>query len=125
MAEETRLDPVMRRAPLGELKVWEIQEHELDSLEKGSPASILLNFSLTLIPVSLSLFLTLITVDVPSVKTFTVYVCLTAIFFVIGVICLVLWYQNHVSAKTLVKQIRNRMPRAEGIQETSADSRSS
>ena len=125
MAEETRLDPVVRRAPLGDLNVWEIYEHELDSLEKGSPGSILLNFSLTLMPVSLSLFLTLITVDVPSVKTFTVYVCLAAIFFVIGLICLVLWYRNHISAKTLVRQIRNRMPRAEGIQETSADSRSS
>lgn len=48
--------PVIRHAPLGELKVYTIYEHELDSLAQGSPTSLLLNFALLLLPTSLSLF---------------------------------------------------------------------
>ncbi len=38
------MDPVIREAPLGELKVYRVYEHQLDELAQGSPVSLLLNF---------------------------------------------------------------------------------
>ena len=45
MAKQTIL-PVVRVAPLGELKVYPITESELDELARGSASSLYLNFSL-------------------------------------------------------------------------------
>ncbi len=41
-----KLGPVIREAPLGELKVYRVYEHQFDELAQGSPVSLLLNFSL-------------------------------------------------------------------------------
>src|SRR6266851_10133365 len=42
--------PVIRVAPLGELKVYTINEHELETLGQGSPGSVYIGFALALLP---------------------------------------------------------------------------
>jgi hypothetical protein len=42
--------PVVRVAPLGELNVYTIYEHELVTLGQGSPGSVFLSFALALLP---------------------------------------------------------------------------
>lgn len=51
--------PEVRYAPLGELKVYEISEGELEKLESGPPGQIHLNFALAFLPAALTIFITL------------------------------------------------------------------
>lgn len=39
-----KLGPVIREAPLGELKVYRVYEHQLDELAQGSPVSLVAQF---------------------------------------------------------------------------------
>lgn len=117
MGKRRQGGPVVRIAPLGEIRAWIVYEHELDALASGSPGAILLNFALALLPIALTLFTTLLTVPIEQDRVFYTFVCLTAITFIAGVICLVLWIRDRHSAKVLMNEIKNRMPPPEGIQE--------
>jgi hypothetical protein len=107
---ESNLMPAVRVAPLGELRVYVISEEELNELENGSPASQNLNFALALLASGLSFLTTLLTTDVASVKTFSVFVILTAVFLVVGIILFAGWYRLRKSSQGLAQRIRDRMP---------------
>ena len=47
--------PIVLYAPLGELKVYEISEAELEKLEAGPPGQIHLSFALALLPAALTI----------------------------------------------------------------------
>jgi hypothetical protein len=102
--------PVLRVAPLGELKVYTITEDELDALGRGSPGSVYLNFGLALVPVAVSFLITILSTDIPSQegKIFFISGCL--LFFLVGTISLILARVHHVSTRRLVEKIKNRMP---------------
>lgn len=109
--------PIIRHAPLGELKVYTVYEHELESLAEGSPASLLLNFALVLLPISLSLFANLVLTPVPEGRIYQAFVCISTITLISGVVLLALWFNLRTASKAIVRTIKNRMPPAEGIQE--------
>ena len=102
--------PIIRRAPLAELRIYEISEAELNALAQGSPASILLNFSLFLMPISVTLVVTLTTTRIDSARLFVSYVAVAILTLVLGALFLVLWWRLHRSSSKLVQQIRDRMP---------------
>jgi undecaprenyl pyrophosphate phosphatase UppP len=110
--------PVIRYAPLGELKVYLVYEHELETLAEGSPASLFLNFALTLLPISVTLTIALLTTEIASRWLFDVFVLVCLVTLVSGVVLLVLWVKQRTSAKRTMEQIKNRMPLPGGIQET-------
>ena len=63
--------PVVRRAPLGELNVYEVHEHELDQLAGGSPGPQLLNISYALLGAAVTLSAAGLAVwSAQSVRTF-------------------------------------------------------
>ena len=109
--------PVMRVAPLGELKVYTIYEHELDDLARGRPSSLYLNFAILFLPIFVTLLVTLTTTTIASDRSFIAYVCVCVISLIAGVVLLALWVKSHRSSKSIVERIRNRMPPPEGIQE--------
>lgn len=109
--------PIIRVAPLGELQAYTVYEHELDTLARGSPGSTLLSFSYALIPVAITILVTLLSTTVSQV-VFVVFVCAFLILLIAGVICLVLGWQTSGSTHTLVEQIKNRMPPPPTIQQT-------
>ena len=51
--------PIVIYAPLGELKVYEISEGELEKLENGPPGQIHLSFALALLPAALTILVTI------------------------------------------------------------------
>jgi hypothetical protein len=112
---EPSLLPAIRVAPLGELRAYVISEEELNELENGSPASQNLNFSLTLLASGLSFLTTLLTTEISSVKTFAVFVVVTVVFLVVGVILFASWYRLRKSSQGLAQRIRDRMPPPPGI----------
>jgi hypothetical protein len=109
--------PVVRVAPLAELKVYTIYEHELEELASGSPASLDLNFALVLLPTSLSVLVTLLTTTIASDRQWLAFFAVMTIAFLAGVYLLWKWYRSHVSTTTLFNEIRNRLPPPEAVQE--------
>lgn len=108
--------PVIRVAPLGEIKAWVVLESELDVLERGSPSSIYLTFAVALLPTALSLFVAILSTTT-SDRVFLTFLCVGVIFLIVGMLLLALWWQSHVSSRKLIEQIRNRMPPPPAIQE--------
>lgn len=97
-----------------------VYEYELDALAEGSPGSVLLNFSYALIPVAVTILVTLLSTTVSPV-VFTIFVCSFIIFLLAGTICLVLGWKTSESTRTLVEQIKSRMPPPPAIQEAAPD----
>ncbi len=67
--EQHPVGPVLRVAPLGELKVYTVTEEELDAIGRGSAGSIFLNFALALLPLSGGFLITLLTTRIEAVGT--------------------------------------------------------
>lgn len=114
---QSRILPVIYVAPLGELEVYPIYGHELDEFAKGSPVSLCLNFALTLLASGLSFLTTLLVTDISSIKTFNVFVILTVVFLLVGIILLTIWWKLYRSTRNLAQRIRERMPPGPGIPE--------
>jgi hypothetical protein len=109
--------PRIRRAPIDEFKIYEIIEGELNELARGSPESILLNYALALLPVAVTIFTTLVTTPIASLRAFVVFVVVVVVSFVVGLLCLLAWWRDHRTSWTLIETIRNRMPPPLGIQD--------
>jgi len=107
--------PAIRIAPLGELRFWIISEDELKQFEQGSPAGLYLNFSLTLVSMGLSFLITLLSTPISSDRTFAVFVIVTVLSMISGLVLLALWYRDHCKLTKLADTIRKRMPPAPGV----------
>lgn len=109
--EETSSErpPKIRRGRVDSFALFEITEQELDVLEKGSPSSLQLNFSIALLSVAASFLITLVTQTL-SGKTFTVVVVITVVGFVIGAYLMLVWAKHRASVSDTVRRIRGRLP---------------
>ncbi|WP_158808350.1 hypothetical protein [Beijerinckia sp. L45] len=102
--------PAIRRARIDRLNIYEVSDSELQLLERGSPESLFLNFSIFLISVALSFLTTILTSDIGSTRVFIVFVVVIAVGLVAGVILLAFWGWYRHSRSTIFEQIRKRMP---------------
>jgi hypothetical protein len=109
-SEHQAAEPVVRVAPLGELKVYTVYEHELETLSRGSTGSLFLNFALFLLPIAFTLVVTLSTTLIASDRLFEGFVIVATVTAIAGVVLLLLWWQEHRSSANLVKEIKDRMP---------------
>lgn len=110
----SELLPAIRRARIDRLNIYEVSETELQMLERGSPESIFLNFAIFLISAASSFLVALLTTEIPSTRVFVVFVVLTVIGFVGGIVLFGLWGWHRRSTTTIFAQIRRRMP-PEGV----------
>jgi len=99
----------VRRAEVDSICLYEVKEEELEILERGSPSSLYLNFSLFLISAAISFLASIIFVKIDSQKIFTIFVVIIVVGFVLGFILLVLWHRDFRSSTTVAKRIRNRL----------------
>jgi hypothetical protein len=109
--------PVVRYAPLGELRVYEISEAELEKLENGPPGQVHLSFALALLPAALTVFITVQTVEIKDNRIYYGYWIAFWLLSVQGLISLARWWATSGSMKSLVQEIRSRMPDKPGIPE--------
>ena len=109
--------PIVRYAPLGELKVYEISEAELEKLENGPPGQVHLSFALALLPAALTVFITLQTVEISDNRIYYSYWVAFWLLSIQGLIALVRWSSMRSSLKILAQEIRSRMPEKPGIPE--------
>jgi hypothetical protein len=109
--------PIVRYAPLGELRVYEISEAELEKLENGPPGQVHLSFALAMLPAALTVFITLQTVEIQSNRIYYGYSIAFWLLFIQGLVSLVQWWTTGGSLRVLALDIRSRMPERPGIPE--------
>ncbi len=114
--EPEQFQPEIRRARLELLVLYEVTESELEILAQGAPNSTYLNFGIGLLSAASSFIIALLTTTIESLKVFTVFVVVSAVGSVLGVVFLVIWYRGSRPVADLVETIRGRLP-PEGIQE--------
>jgi len=111
--------PRIRYAACGELRIYQVDERELDELAKGSPTSLELNLAIALLTTFLSFLVTLLTTTLPSDRIFTIFVIIDVATFLAGFILALRCVRGYKSCKNLLNEIKDRMPPEGGIQETS------
>ncbi len=117
-AHETRpAPPIVRYAPLVELKVYEISEAELEKFASGPPGQDHLNFALALLPSALTVFITIQTVEIKSNRIYYTYWVAFWMLTIQGLISLVRWWTTGGTLNSVVRDIRSRMPEKLGIPE--------
>jgi len=100
----TSLPPVeLRRGAFSQLTIYEVAEYELEVLAHGSPDSIYLNFAIFLLSVGSSFVVAILTA-VLSPLTFTVFVVITTVGFVLGFLLLIVWLNQRSSTSALVQR---------------------
>lgn len=112
-----RQPPRIRYATCSELRIYQVDERELDDLARGSPTSLELNLAISFLSISLSLLATLLTTTIPSNRIFTVFLVIVVGTFIAGVILALRCARSHKSSKNLLNEIKARMPPEAGIQE--------
>jgi hypothetical protein len=114
--------PRIRRGRVGSVDLYEITDSELDTLERGSPSSTFLNFAIGLLSVASSFLIALITSTFSSDRVFTVFVVITAVGFIAGLVLLRLWWVSRESIGPIIARIRSRLKdgREDGGGETEA-----
>ena len=105
--------PEIRRARIDCLNIYEISEGELETLEKGSPGSIFLNFAIFIFGVIITLLTSILTTKIESNVTSIIFIVLIIIGLISGTFLLILWSRNYKSISKLVVTIRKRLPREE------------
>ena len=101
--------PEIHFGKIGILKVHQISDQELYSLEQGSGESLFLNFGIGVLSVAISFLISLLTTSATSVKLFCVFVVVTVVGFLSGLVFMILWWRTRISSQKLAKCIRDRM----------------
>lgn len=97
------------RGRVDSLSLYEITDTELDILEKGSPNSIYLNFGIFLLSVGISFLISLLSTDIQSSRTFTVFVVLCSVGLLGGLFFILLWHKTKSKVTGVVKKIKERI----------------
>ncbi len=114
--------PPLRFAPFGEIRIYWVQEYELEALARGKANAFLLNFALFLLPISITLLVALLTTTISSDRLFVGFLSVAVITAIVGIILLLLWCRSYKSSGDLLTEIKARMS---STQQTAAESESS
>ena len=114
--ENTESREIVRYVRLKNLMVYEISEDELQNLEKGSPAPVMLSFALFLLGIAITATITLFTTTT-SAKTFTFFTILTVAGYLLGILSLIVAGVQIFRAKAVGKSIRSRANDTQTLQQ--------
>lgn len=103
------------RGKVDSIVLYEVTEDELQTLEHGPANATYFNFAIALIPLGVSLFVTIFTVTITSVATLAIFFSTGLICLLAGVILLIVWYRTEDSAKGLIRRIRERVHNTEYV----------
>lgn len=105
----SKIDEIqVTRARLGSITLYDVTEEELEIIERGSPSSNYLNFSIALLSFAGSFCITLFTTKIEDIRTFTVFVVITVVSAIVGFFLLFMWWRTNRSSKDVFKRIRSR-----------------
>ena len=116
--------PEIRRARYQRLTIYEVEEAELQLLERGAPDSVLLTIAIALFTLAITLTITLFTATFASSAIHTALISLTVVGYVSGSILTLMWSRTKSAVSQCVTGIRDRLP-PEWVLDSSADDRTS
>ena len=100
----------VERGRFNSLKLYEVAEHELILIEKGSDASLWLNFAIASVSVFFSILAALLTLDYDSHQSvFTIFVVICVVTAFATLLCGAFWLKTKSTQKDVFKTIRGRM----------------
>ena len=99
----------INRGKLGSISLYEVTENELNLLERGSPASTYLNFSIGLSSVGISFLISIFSTKIENIKIYVVFWVVTLITIIAGVVLFVVWRQANKATENVIQRIKNRM----------------
>lgn len=102
--------------------LYEIKDNELDLLEKGSPATIQLNFAVFLLSVAFSSIAALCTATFRWDIAQTIFVFIAVVGILLGSYLLLSWWRTRTSISALIKSIRARIEQPIAATKTSQKS---
>ena len=102
--------PEIRVGKIGVLKVHQISDDELTRLGQGAGQSLFLNFGIGILSVAASFLISLLTTTITSDRLFAVFVIVTVVGVVAGIVLMILWWCTRKPISRLVQKIRDRMP---------------
>ena len=108
--------PPIRYASCGELRIYPVDERELDDLARGSAAPLELNLAIAFLSVSATLSATLLTTPL-SDRLFYCFFIIVVATLIAGVVLVFRCVRGHRSSKKLLNEIKARMSPKAGIQE--------
>lgn len=99
----------VRRGRVGSVDLYEITDSELDTLEKGSPANMQLNFAVFLLAVAFAAIIALCTAEFNNQTIEIAFIVVSVVGILLGLYFLISCFRNHTSTKTICSKIRNRI----------------
>ena len=102
--------PLILRGKVSSVLLYEVTEHELDTLEKGTLTSLFLNFGIALLSISCSFLIALLTTNIDSDRLFMVFTFIVIVGFISGIILMCVWWRDRQSISELTKKIKSRIP---------------
>ncbi len=102
---------IVRYVRLENLTVYEISADELNNLEHGSPAPLLLSISLFLLGIAITAMITLLSVDIQSTKIFCTFMICMIVGYIVGGVLLIISIIQIKKNKSVGSTIRNRAGR--------------
>lgn len=100
----------VERGRFNSLKLYEVAEHELILIEKGSDSSLWLNFAIASVSVFFSILAALLTLNYEGHQVvFTIFVVICAVSAFSSLLCGSFWIKTKKTQKEIFKTIRNRI----------------
>lgn len=107
LSDEKQL--VVRRGRVDSVDLYEVKENELELLEKGSPATLQLNFAIFLFSIAITAIVALATTTFkwPIVETIFTFVAVVGI--LMGGYLIISWWRTRSSILKVIETIKNRI----------------
>ena len=99
----------VRRGRVASVDLFEVKDSELDLLEKGSPATIQLNFAVFLLSLAFSSIASLCTATFKWDIAKTLFAITAVVGILMGAYLLISWWRTRKSITRVVKDIRDRI----------------
>lgn len=99
----------LRRARVDSIDLFEVKENELDILERGSQADLYLNFAVFLLSLAFSAIIAINTSQFNSDTVRQLVLIVMVVGFIVGVICLILWFRDRNTVRAVIGRIRERI----------------
>ena len=100
----------VERGRFDSLRLYEVAEHELILIEKGSDASLWLNFAIASVSIFFSILAALVTLDYTDhPKVFVIFVVIAVVTAFAALLCGAFWLKTRSTQKEIFKTIRKRI----------------
>jgi len=101
---------IVRRGRVDSVDLYEIKENELELLEKGSPATLKLNFAIFLFSIALACIIALATTTFKWPIIESIFTFISVIGVLMGAYLLISWWRTKTSIAEVISRIKNRIP---------------